>query len=174
MKKRGSELPLLIALLIIPLFPLNAQEEEKVNYSNPETWLLGYFEVRDFLMAPHAEWYNKGFDEYLPDDQCISELSAIETDEISIIIVLGTWCPDSRRELPRFMKILDAWDFPGEQVTLIGVDSHKMAPLDNYEELDIERVPTFIFYRNKVEAGRIIEYPKASLEKDITDILNEK
>jgi hypothetical protein len=35
-----------------------------------------------------------------------------------------------------------------------------------YENPDIEKVPTFIFYVNNVEAGRIIENPVTSLEMD--------
>ena len=89
---------------------------------------------------------------------------------------MGTWCPDSRREVPRFMKILDLWKFPGEKVTFIGVDNAKLAPVGGYDKLEIERVPTFIIFRNKVETGRIIENPVTSLEQDMLNILtgNEK
>jgi hypothetical protein len=40
-----------------------------------------------------------------------------------------------------------------------------------YDTLNIERVPTFIFLKNKVEAGRIIETPVTSLEQDMLNIL---
>jgi len=84
---------------------------------------------------------------------------------------MGTWCPDSRREVPRFMRVLDTWQFPVESVTFIGVDNEKQSPVGEYVNLDIKRVPTFIIYKNNLEAGRIIENPVSSLEQDMVDIL---
>ena len=84
---------------------------------------------------------------------------------------MGTWCPDSRREVPRFMRILDAWQFPVVKVTFIGVDNAKLSPVGEYDKLDIQRVPTFIIYKNNIEAGRIIENPTTSLEQDMVNIL---
>jgi thiol-disulfide isomerase/thioredoxin len=84
---------------------------------------------------------------------------------------MGTWCPDSRREVPRFMRILDLWQFPPGKVTFIGVDNTKLAPVGDFDRLEIERVPTFIILKNNVEAGRIIENPETSLEQDIINIL---
>ena len=94
----------------------------------------------------------------------------------TIKIVMGTWCPDSRREVPRFMRILNAIDFPVDRVQFIGVDNAKKSPVENYESLDIIRVPTFIIYKNNIEKGRIIENPTTSLEQDMVNILtrNEK
>src|SRR5450759_2157508 len=85
--------------------------------------------------------------------------------------VMGTWCPDSRREVPRFMRVLNAWQFPEATVTFIGVDDAKLSPVGEYMKLDILRVPTFIIYKNNIEAGRIIENPATSLEQDMVNIL---
>jgi len=166
-------IPVIIVFLLIASSVMG-QETRRVNYSDPETWLLGYFQADDFLSSPHSEWYNRGFDDYTFNDEAFMELSSKSFDEVTITIVLGTWCPDSRREVPRFLKIMQSWGIPAEQITLIGVDSYKVAPVEKYEELDIERVPTFIIYINKVEAGRIIEYPKTSLEQDMVDILGSR
>lgn len=148
----------------------------QINYMDPTTWLLGYIDPVQFTRFPHSEWYTKGYDTYQPDQEVIRKLKMINKDPLSIKIVLGTWCPDSRREVPRFMKIIDLWDFNSENITFIGVDNAKVAPIAGYEELGIERVPTFIFLENKVEKGRIIENPVASLEQDMLSILerNEK
>jgi hypothetical protein len=41
-----------------------------------------------------------------------------------------------------------------------------------YKKMNIEYVPTFIFYNNKnVEIGRIVEQPNSTLEKDILQLL---
>jgi hypothetical protein len=60
------------------------------------------------------------------------------------------------------------------EVTFIGVDNSKLSPIGEYSSLDIQRVPTFIFYKNKIEAGRIIENPVTSLEQDIINILTRE
>jgi hypothetical protein len=141
------------------------------NFSEQITWLLGYINPDQFSKPPHSEWFIKGFDAYVPEQEVIEKLKQAVKDDLSIQIVMGTWCPDSRREVPRFMKILNLIDFPAGNVTVIGVDNSKQAPVGGYDKLEIERVPTFIFLRNKVEAGRIIENPVTSLEQDMLNIL---
>jgi thiol-disulfide isomerase/thioredoxin len=144
------------------------------DFSEQSTWLLGYF-TRDRLnKTPHCEWYLKGYDEYQPESAVIKNLLQIRPDNLTVKIVLGTWCPDSRREVPRFMKIIDLWKFPVEKITFIGVDNAKVSPVGEYNSLDIQRVPTFIFYKNNIESGRIIENPVTSLEQDIVNILTRE
>jgi thiol-disulfide isomerase/thioredoxin len=141
------------------------------DYSSQVTWLLGYFNPDLLKHDPYAAWFNMGYDEYRENQEVMNSLNKINKEGITIKIVMGTWCPDSRREVPRFMKILDNWQFPGDQVTFIGVDNEKLSPLGEYEKLDIHRVPTFIFYKNNIESGRIIENPETSLEQDMVNIL---
>ena len=143
-----------------------------VNFSLPETWILGYFKPGKLSSEPYSVWYLKGYDAYQPNTEALNKLFDISKDNLKIKIILGTWCPDSRREVPKFMRILDLWKFPLSEVQLIGVDNSKVAPVENYGSLNIERVPTFIFLKNNIEAGRIIENPVTSLEQDMVNILN--
>jgi len=141
------------------------------NFSDQTTWLLGYFTLGQLTREPHFIWYLKGFDEYQLNIEPLGKLIEIPKDDLTIKIVMGSWCPDSRREVPRFMRILDKWQFPISKVTFIGVDNAKLSPVGEYTGLGIERVPTFIVYKNNIEAGRIIENPKTSLEQDMVNIL---
>jgi thiol-disulfide isomerase/thioredoxin len=144
----------------------------QVNFNEPSTWLLGYISPAQFTKPPYSDWYLNGFETYVPASDVVEKLKQIDKEDTSIKIVLGTWCPDSRREVPRFMKILDIWEFPAEKVIFIGVDNSKIAPIGGYDTLGIERVPTFIIFKNKIEKGRIIENPVTSLEQDMLNILN--
>jgi thiol-disulfide isomerase/thioredoxin len=144
----------------------------EINFHDQTTWILGYFNPDQLTHYPYSTWYLKGFDEYTVKTDAINKLLDITKDDISIKIVMGTWCPDSRREVPRFMKVLDAWQFPVTKVTFIGVDDAKQSPVGEYANLDIRRVPTFIVYKKNVEAGRIIENPATSLEQDMVNILS--
>jgi len=143
----------------------------KVNYSEQITWVLGYFTADRLTSTPHSAWFINGKDEYVPNSESLNKLLDIYKDALTIKIVLGTWCPDSRKQVPRFMRIMDIWQFPYQKITFIGVDDAKLSPVGEYASLDIQRVPTFIIYKNNIEAGRIIENPKTSLEQDIVDIL---
>jgi hypothetical protein len=53
----------------------------------------------------------------------------------------------------------------------MGLDREKKSPEFKNEQGDIEYVPTFIFFRNGQELGRIIESPIQSLEKDLRQII---
>ena len=142
------------------------------DFRDASTWILGDFNLERLMEPPYASWYISGYSEYHPDQIVMEQLKKVDTSDLTITIVLGTWCPDSRREVPRFMKIIDLWGFPEKKIRFIGTDIDKVAPLDDYKTLGIERVPTFIFYENNSEKGRIIEVPVTSLEVDSRDILN--
>jgi thiol-disulfide isomerase/thioredoxin len=149
----------------------SADVQQPVNYSEQSTWLLGYFTQGQLMKEPHSVWFYKGYDEYQPDTGAMRSLSGISKDGLAIKIIMGTWCPDSRREVPRFIKVMDDWQFPAEMITFIGVDNGKNSPIGGYEMFEIHRVPTFIIFKNNIEAGRIIENPETSLEQDMVKIL---
>lgn len=90
-----------------------------------------------------------------------------------ITIVMATWCHDSQLQVPRFYKILDRLDYKTDDIELICVDHDKLAGDLDLQPLSIEYVPTFIFYKDQNEAGRIIESPEKSLEKDSYQILSK-
>ena len=90
---------------------------------------------------------------------------------------MGTWCGDSKQEVPRFYKVLEACEFPEDQLTVIALSSkpymYKKSP--NHEEagLNIHRVPTFIFYKDRKEVNRIVEHPIETFEKDMLNIVTK-
>jgi thiol-disulfide isomerase/thioredoxin len=144
---------------------------ETVNFSEQSSWLLGYFKKGMLEREPHSSWYLKEYNDYMANSEAVNELKNNIKEGVTIKIVMGTWCPDSRREVPRFMRIVDLWHFPEDKITFIGVDNAKLSPVAEYEKLDIGRVPTFIIFKNNIEAGRIIENPVTSLEQDLVKIL---
>lgn len=129
-------------------------------------------------IEPYVKWYNAGYDAYIPANSTVASLKKMNPGNISIKIFFGTWCGDSKREVPRFMKLLSAIEFPEKRVQLIalgGSDSlTKQSPEHEEAGLGIFRVPTFIIYRNGVEINRITEFPVYSLEKDLLAILDNQ
>lgn len=118
-------------------------------------------------------WYNSEYDFYRVDTVSLSELTELPED-IKIKVVYATWCSDSRREVPRFFKILDYLNFPLNRTELIAVDRKKKGLGNEAENLNIELVPTMIFYKEGKEIGRIIEVPEESLELDLVNIIKSK
>jgi thiol-disulfide isomerase/thioredoxin len=157
-------------VVVAPAAPQAPANPESI-YSDPSTFILGYFTIDRLAQPPYSNWYLKGYEEYTVNSEPLNKLMDIRTDNLKMTIVMGTWCPDSRREVPKLMRILDIWRFPLSQVTIIGVDKAKKASVSDFESLDIQRVPTFIIYKNNIEAGRIIENPVTSLEQDMVNIL---
>ncbi len=166
-----------LAVLTLATPLLLAQERDVVvetNFFDPSTWLLGHFEEERFKEPPHDSWYLSGFAAYKPEEDVAERVKRLVNKEISVLIVSGTWCGDTRREVPRFMKLAELTGIESDSVRHLGVDLNRVAPVGNYEELNILRIPTFIIYRNNVEIGRIIEYPEESLERDLLKILSEE
>ena len=81
-----------------------------------------------------------------------------------VIVVLGTWCGDSRREVPRLWRALEVAGEVPFSVRLVAVDRAKQAPGGELEGLAIHYVPTFIVRRGGVEVGRIVEGAAEGLE----------
>lgn len=116
-------------------------------------------------------WFFAEYDYYQPEDSIIK---LINLDSIKIVLVLGTWCSDSRREVPHFYKILDKLNFDEKNLIVYCVDRKKQAEGFDIEQYIIERVPTFIFYKNDSELGRIIETPIETLERDMLKIISNE
>ena len=87
---------------------------------------------------------------------------------------LGTWCSDSRREVPRLWKALDETGgaVPFE-VHYIGVDREKKEPAAVAEN-SVLFLPTFIVRRGGREVGRIVETSPNGIERDLLALLTGK
>lgn len=137
--------------------------------------LYGAISKEDLMKAPFHKWFDSTYHAYEPAVAAITAIKKTNTKDIGIEIFLGTWCGDSKREVPRFVKLLNETSFPMKHVKIIALGSdslYKQSPQHEEAGKGIFRVPVFIVYKNGVELGRINEFPVVSLEKDILTILN--
>ena len=86
---------------------------------------------------------------------------------------MGTWCHDSKREVPRFYKILNTLDYDQTNLQIIGLKKDKKGFFNDYSYYKITNTPTFIFFKGGNEIGRITEKPTGSLELQIQLILEK-
>jgi thiol-disulfide isomerase/thioredoxin len=165
---------LLISLAGIPLMAQDSTTTAKdtivTDALSQEPMLLGYTNRQAFQDTSFSWWFNSVYDTYNVDTVTAQNL-ADKLKDVTITIVMGTWCSDSRREVPRFFKILDTANYSSDSVEIICVDENLKTEGDELEGLKLKRVPTFIFYKNGNELGRIVESPKETLEKDMIKIL---
>lgn len=134
-------------------------------------YLVGIVQKADFQQAPFQTWFEEGYNSYKSNSEVIKKIKPL-LKNVEIKAVMGTWCGDSRREVPHFYKILDELNFKNKKLTMITVDRSKNTSTNDTGQLMITRVPTFIFYKNGKEVNRIVEYPIRSLEQDILQILS--
>lgn len=143
---------------------------------NERMHLLGTFDRAELLLNPFNEWFEQYYESYTPSPSIIQKIKSISSGDIKIKIYLGTWCGDSKREVSRFLKLVDKSNIDDTQIKLIGLDNrpddYKQGPNGEEKGLNIHRVPTFIFSKNNSEIGRIVEYPSSSLEMDFAQILS--
>ena len=116
-------------------------------------------------------YFEAEYNSYKTDTAVINKIkTAIKEKNITITIVMGSWCGDSQEQVPRFYKILDETGFNESNVILYCVDRAKKTDKGETDSLNIQLVPTFIFYKDGKEIGRIIETPILILEKDFLEI----
>ena len=96
----------------------------------------------------------------------------IETEDITVKVLFGTWCHDSKREVPKLLKIFEAYGLEDKSISLVAVNPEKNEPITTINEFNLEFTPTFIFFRNGEEIGRIVEKPNKSLLEDFKLIIS--
>tara|TARA_B100000795_G_C22789108_1_gene436055 strand:- start:1589 stop:2104 length:516 start_codon:yes stop_codon:yes gene_type:complete len=157
----------LLFLFFLCLFSLaNGQENEDINGN-----LIGYIGKSDFLKGKHKDWFLKNYEDYHPNQKIVQKIKK-SIKNVSIKAFIGSWCHDSKRELPRFYKIMEltAFDFTNN-FQMIGITIGKKTPNNLQKGYAVKHTPTFIFYRDGKEIGRFVEYSKKTIEKDLLRIL---
>lgn len=164
-------------LWITLVFGAVASQGQPVNRSFENTdgslKLLGLATAERLSEGPFDEWYGKNHSEYKVDVSVLRDVSMPD----SITLFMGTWCGDSKREVPRFIKILEAKNYDFNKLTIVclnsGFQNYKQAPDREERGMNIHRVPTFVFHDSEGgEIGRIVEEPVVSLETDMKTVLS--
>ena len=110
----------MMILTILPSQNLKTSMDEKTG----DPMMVGIAQRSDLTEGHYAEWFEEEYSEYGGDEELITASKDFLT-EIDIETFLGTWCEDSRREVPRLYKILDGMRFPSSEMDLITLDRDK-------------------------------------------------
>lgn len=95
-------------------------------------------------------------------------------DNLNVDIYFGTWCHDSQREVPKFLKLVTQHQaVNGKNVAyrLIALDYKKQEPAQRARGEKVKYTPTFIVKLGDKEIGRIVENTQRSYAHDISEMI---
>ena len=152
----------------------NVVVNREVDTTTDGKMLLGTQTLSQFQNEPYIGWYKPEFDNYKLHEETMEALKKEKFNSYSITVFLGTWCGDSHRDFPRFMKIAEALNYPENKLTIIAANRKKESPAGEEALYNIQRVPTFIVSKYGKEVGRIVEFPTSGyIEKDLLEIIKK-
>ena len=139
----------------------------------PAPVLLGTLEWAELAVLPG--WQDE-YDASRPGAASM-EMLASASGSYRIVTVLGSWCHDSQREVPRLLKILDQLGATVFAHEMIGVDRTRR--IDDAElaifagiERMVDRVATIVvFDADGIEVGRIVETAENPIEELLVEFL---
>ncbi|WP_062565871.1 TlpA family protein disulfide reductase [Pseudoalteromonas shioyasakiensis] len=120
---------------------------------------------RDDLLKDYSA-LSEEYDEYTPSEEELTTIKALQGKQV--LVFLGTWCHDSKREVPRFLKLLDTAKVQLGSLKLVAVGYDKLDPAGLAKQYDLMYTPTIIVLDGEKELSRMIEKPKQSLALDLT------
>jgi len=164
----------LIPILMILVLPLILSGQRPMTYqdSRNKTHLVGPITIEDLSQdTTYAKWYHENYDAITLSDR--PTVWASDLKDVKVKVFLGTWCGDSKREVPRFIRLWNDLGLDEDQLDIIALyngDKTKQGPNGEEIGMGIHRVPTFIFERDGAEIARIVEEPVTDLQTDIAQI----
>jgi cyclophilin family peptidyl-prolyl cis-trans isomerase/thiol-disulfide isomerase/thioredoxin len=111
---------------------------------------------------------------YAPDITVIEMMKSYVRAGDRVEVYMGTWCSDSEREVPKFLRVVD--DLKSQfgvelPYSFVALDRSKHEPAQLIAGKNISKVATFIYYRGDEELGRIEERPTGLFEDDLLTIV---
>ena len=168
---------LTLGLIAVTINIWSQEYNKEIALEGHQPFMVGQINLEGLSKDPYHTWFAGQVENYTVDAN-LAKTFKETLKNYNITVFLGTWCGDSKREVPRFVKILKEADYPMEQPTMVALDRrkefYKKSPTGEEKGLNIIKVPTFIFSKSGEESNRIVESPIESLEEDILQIVMEK
>jgi thiol-disulfide isomerase/thioredoxin len=160
----------LVLLVISCTSPINQEKEN--TYGEPI--LVGTVNWDGLTAGEYGAWFVPTYKNYKVDEGSLAKLEPVFND-LEITVFLGTWCEDSQVQVPQFYRMMDHLGYDIATMEVIGLERLEnrdlVGPAGEEVGMNITHVPTFIFYKDGEEIGRIVEYPRRTIEKDMVEII---
>jgi hypothetical protein len=165
---------LLILLSLLIFSACRVQKNYSVSTVNEKLVLDGRLNREQLNVLVKENWLTINYKSYKPDSLTYKNLVQTDLDSLSFLIFAGSWCSDTKLELPRFLKVIDTLNLGKNPLDMYFLDLNKKSKFVTPSVYNISLVPTFVVLRAGKEIGRIEETPKESIEKDVLKILRLK
>ncbi|KDC52552.1 thioredoxin family protein [Pseudoalteromonas fuliginea] len=126
-------------------------------------------EISTQALLSDYDKFNEQYKVFTPTAQDIALMQKLAGKEL--IVLFGTWCHDSEREVPKLIKLLDASKVQLASIDYVAVGYNKQDDAGIAEAHDLQYTPTFIVKQNGKELVRVIEKPTGTLAQDLTQDL---
>jgi thioredoxin 1 len=134
-----------------------------------EEMLLGWVD-RTNIESPKYPQFKATYDTVKVEKDVVEFIREVN-DGVDFLVFFGSWCSDSKREVPRFLKVADMAGIDAGRIRFYGLDRTKKSDDGLTDKHEIQLVPTFIVFKNGKELGRIVEKPRTTIEDDLLSIL---
>lgn len=158
-------------LLVSLLSAASAQKAYKTRYDNAGNKVL-VGPINEKILANDSAfmWFFTGVNRYHPDTAWTKYISFYR-DSFEVVAFMGTWCPDSKRLVPQFYRVMMASSYPLSRIRLYGLDHQLHGLGEEATRYDIDKTPTFVFLHRGQVIGKIQDKIYRSMEADIVSIL---
>lgn len=120
------------------------------------------------LLAEYPS-FKQNFQAFQPNQQ---EITAIQNlTGKSLLVLFGTWCHDSEREIPRLLKLLEISQVKLKSLSLKALNYSKQDLDGLHHTYKLEFTPTIILLDKEKELGRIVEFPQKSIGEDLASFI---
>ena len=177
MKSNICNVKIFLSYLVAILIIVSCSQNRMIKKDTVRTKMLNAIKYEESLgvdsISESSQKYYTEFESayllYKADRKKIDTLKPL-LNKVRFVVFGGSWCSDTRRELPRLSKILDKCNFDVEEFLYFGVNKNKEVyfPTDASETFKFRFVPAILILRDNIEIGRIVENPlHGSLENDL-------
>ena len=111
-----------LILLVFTIHLTGQIKNKEVLINNQPPFLIGKIDKNILTGDNYNIWFKNNFDNYTPNFVIIKDISN-ELKSYDIKLFMGTWCGDSKNEVPKIFKILEACNFPMEQLMTVAVSN---------------------------------------------------
>ena len=159
-------------LFLLVIFSEAVKSEDKFTVKENKGLLIveGLISQHDWLDV--SGWDSCKINNYCASESICKSISRkFEDKSYRLLVVAGSWCGDTKTELPKLFKIINVCKLDTNQYDIIGVDTDKMIKVQYSYKFFINKVPSLIVLKDGTEIGIIDVYPELIWDEDIMIIL---
>lgn len=137
-----------------------------------EIIFLGKISKEQLNNNEYTPWFLPAYENFQVPEEWIEKHKPL-AKKLEFIILMGTWCSDSQREVPGMIRLVETLG-KKNKLQIFALDEFKLSEDGIEKTWNVEQVPTLIVLEKGEELNRIVEFPLDTLEEDLGTILRKE